>query len=314
MKIIFMGTPDFAVADLKALFADGQQILAVVTQPDKPKGRKHELSASPVKVAARDLGLPVLQPERAGAPEFIRTVRQMEPDIIAVAAFGQILKQELLDIPRYGCVNVHASLLPKYRGASPIQWAVCNGEEYSGVTTMQMDAGIDTGDILLQEKVRLRDDETGGSLFERLAAVGASLLIRTIHGLENKTVKAVPQDDSQASTVRLISKADGLIDWRQPAAVIERHIRGFNPWPSAFTYRNGKLLKIWKAEVKEGGSHPAEECGRISDAAGGTFAVICGEGELTVQEVQPEGRRRMDVSAYLRGYPVRPGEVLGEKG
>ncbi len=314
MKIIFMGTPDFAVADLKALFADGQQILAVVTQPDKPKGRKHELSASPVKVAARDLGLPVLQPERAGAPEFIRTVRQMEPDIIVVAAFGQILKQELLDIPRYGCVNVHASLLPKYRGASPIQWAVCNGEEYSGVTTMQMDAGIDTGDILLQEKVRLRDDETGGSLFERLAAVGASLLIRTIHGLENKTVKAVPQDDSQASTVRLISKADGLIDWRQPAAVIERHIRGFNPWPSAFTYRNGKLLKIWKAGVKEGGSHPAEECGRISDAAGGTFAVICGEGELTVQEVQPEGRRRMDVSAYLRGYPVRPGEVLGEKG
>ena len=314
MKIIFMGTPDFAVADLKALFADGQQILAVVTQPDKPKGRKHELSASPVKVAARDLGLPVLQPERAGAPEFIRTIRQMEPDIIVVAAFGQILKQELLDIPRYGCVNVHASLLPKYRGAGPIQWAVCNGEEYSGVTTMQMDAGIDTGDILLQEKVRLRDDETGGSLFERLAAVGASLLIRTIHGLENKTVKAVPQDDSQASTVRLISKADGLIDWRQPAAVIERHIRGFNPWPSAFTYRNGKLLKIWKAEVKEGGLHPAEECGRISDAAGDTFAVICGEGELTVQEVQPEGRRRMDVSAYLRGYPVRPGEVLGEKG
>lgn len=314
MKVIFMGTPDFAVADLKALSADGQEILAAVTQPDKPRGRKHELAEPPVKTAAKALGVPVLQPERAGAPEFISIIRQMAPDIIVVAAFGQILKQELLDIPKYGCINVHASLLPKYRGASPIQWAVCNGEEYSGVTTMQMDAGIDTGDILLQEKVKLRDGETGGSLFDRLADVGAELLIRTIHGLEDGTVKAVPQDASQASTVRMISKADGRIDWSRPAAEIERHIRGFDPWPSAYTYRGGKLLKIWKAKVIGDRPHPAQELGRVLSVSGDTFVTACGEGELEVLEVQPEGRRRMDTAAYLRGYPVTDGEVLGEKG
>lgn len=313
MKVIFMGTPDFAAADLRALHEDGQEILAVVTQPDRPKGRKHTLTESPVKQTATALGVPVLQPERASAPDFIETVRQMAPDIIVVSAFGQILKQELLDIPHYGCVNVHASLLPKYRGASPIQWAVCNGEEYSGVTTMQMDAGIDTGDILLQEKVKLRADETGGSLFDRLAEVGADLLIRTIHGLKEGTIQPVPQDGAQATTVRMISKTDGKIDWTLPAEVIERHIRGFDPWPSAFTYRGGKLLKIWKARALES-TGKKKACGCVTEVDGNTFSIACGEGILKVLEVQPEGKRRMDTAAYLRGYPVTAGEVLGEKG
>ncbi|MGI5989517.1 MAG: methionyl-tRNA formyltransferase [Lachnospiraceae bacterium] len=313
MKVIFMGTPDFAVADLKALHEDGQEILAVVTQPDRPKGRRHELAASPVKEAALEIGAPVLQPEKASAPEFIDTIRQMKPDIIVVSAFGQILRQALLDIPEYGCVNVHASLLPKYRGASPIQWAVCNGEEYSGVTTMLMDAGVDTGDILMQEKVKLADDETGGSLFDRLAPVGARLLIRTIHGLQDGTVKPVPQNAAEATTVKMIRKSDGEIDFSRPAAEIERHIRGFNPWPSAFTYRNGKLLKIWKARpIPESGSGDAES-GTVTDANADTFVIRCGSGSLEVLELQPEGRRRMEAAAYLRGYPLKAGEKFGDR-
>ena len=311
MKVIFMGTPDFAVADLNALHEDGQEILAVVTQPDRPKGRRHELAASPVKEAAVRLNLPVLQPEKASAPEFIDEIRRLAPDIIVVAAFGQILKQELLDIPKYGCVNVHASLLPKYRGASPIQWAVCNGDEYSGVTTMLMNAGVDTGDILLQEKVKLAEDETGGSLFDRLAPVGASLLISTIHGLEDGTVKPVPQDEDKATTVKIIRKSDGKINWSDPAVKIERHIRGFSPWPSAFTYRDGKLLKIWKARPLAGDGSPRAKAGSVTGVSEDTLVIRCGEGSLEILELQPEGRRRMDTASYLRGYPVSLGEVLG---
>ena len=316
MRVIFMGTPDFAAAILDAVYGAGHEICAAVTQPDRPKGRGKALAMSDVKLRAAELGIPVLQPERVrGNREFADEVKRMDPDVIVVAAFGQILPKEILDIPRLGCINVHASLLPKYRGSAPIQQAVLNGDEYAGVTTMQMGVGLDTGDMLEKASIRLKPDETGGSLFDRLAVLGAELIVSTLKKAEAGTLTPEPQDDSLASYAGMLDKKQGEIDWTKPAEVIERLVRGMNPWPTAYTYRGGKMLKLWKTEVIPAGEEP----GILKEALPGeaalsgkdSFAVRCGEGVLKVLEVQPEGKKRMASDAYLRGYPLTDGEVLG---
>ncbi len=308
MKMIFMGTPDFAAVTLEALIEAGHEVMLAVTQPDKPKGRGRSLQFSAVKSAALAHNIEVYQPKRIREPECVAYLKKYEPDIIIVSAFGQVLPEEILKMPRYGCVNVHASLLPKYRGAAPIQWAVINGEKTAGVTTMQMDAGIDTGDMLEKTELILAPDETGGSLFDRLAKAGAKLCVQTVAHIEDGTVTRTKQDETQATHVGMIKKSMGFIDWTKPAVQIERLIRGLNPWPSAFTALDGKTLKIWKADVVEGGD--AGQAGTVVLSDKKHLVIQTGEGKISLKEVQLEGKKRMAVEAFLRGYPVEEGKVL----
>lgn len=312
MRVIFMGTPDFSVGALKALAENGYEIAGVVTQPDKPRGRGKASAMTPVKEAALELGLTVYQPSRVREQSFMDTVRALNPDVIVVSAFGQIIPKALLELPRYGCVNIHASLLPKYRGAAPIQWAVMDGEPISGVTIMQMDEGLDTGDMLAKTEVPLEPDETGGSLFDKLSRAGAELLIRTLPALEQGTLTPEKQPlESPTAYARMIRKEDGRIDWNLEAEAIERRIRGLNPWPSAYTELTGKILKIWRAEVlpKESGQTP----GTVTEAGKGGFCVQTGKGVLRLLEVQLEGKKRMDAQAFLRGFHAVPGMKLEEE-
>ena len=310
MKVVFMGTPDFSVGTLKAIVEAGHEVAAVVTQPDKPKGRGGAMSFSDVKQAAIELGLLVLQPKRARDEEFVNELRKINPDVIVVVAFGQILSKEILDMPKYGCVNVHASLLPKYRGASPIQWAVIDGCEYSGVTTMMMNEGIDTGDILLVEKVKLDSKETGGSLFDKLADAGADLLIRTVpHILDGTAVYEKQPEESPTPYAGMITKQMGRIDFHKSATELERLVRGLNPWPSAYTFVNGKTLKIWKCKTEDDNQGAAP--GTVLQAQEGGIFVACGEGTLVLTEVQLEGKKRMDTASFLRGYKIEKGTLLG---
>ena len=307
-----MGTPDFSVGALKALAENGYEIAGVVTQPDKPRGRGKASAMTPVKEAALELGLTVYQPSRVREQSFMDTVRALNPDVIVVSAFGQIIPKALLELPRYGCVNIHASLLPKYRGAAPIQWAVMDGEPVSGVTIMQMDEGLDTGDMLAKTEVPLEPDETGGSLFDKLSRAGAELLIRTLSALEQGTLTPEKQPlESPTAYARMIRKEDGRIDWNLEAEAIERRIRGLNPWPSAYTELTGKILKIWRAEVlpKESGQAP----GTVTEAGKGGFCVQTGKGVLRLLEVQLEGKKRMDAQAFLRGFHAAPGMKLEEE-
>lgn len=252
MRIIFMGTPDFAVGTLTALIEAGHEIVLAVTQPDKPRGRKQTLVAPPVREAAVSHGIPVFQPKRVREPEALEELRKYEPELIVVAAFGQLLPKELLDMPTYGCINVHASLLPKYRGAAPIQRAILNGDAVTGVTIMRMDVGLDTGDMIAKEEVVIAPEDTGGTLFDKLSKAGADLLVRTIPSIADGTAVYTPQDESEATKVGQISKKDGLIDFTRSARSIECQVRGLNPWPSAYTYLGNKTLKIWSAQVREG--------------------------------------------------------------
>lgn len=311
MRVIFMGTPDFAVSTLDAIIKAGHEVAAVVTQPDKAKGRSGELAMSPVKELALKHGITVLQPTKARDEEFVNELRGYEPEVIVVVAFGQFLPKEIINMPKYGCINVHASILPKYRGASPIQWAVIDGCQYSGVTTMLMDEGIDTGDILMVEEVALSAKETGGSLFDRLSAVGAKLLVKTLDGVKAGTITPVKQNDSEATYVKMLSKSFGNIDFTKSAAEIERLIRGLNPWPSAFTYLNGKMLKIWDADVctLEGEEQP----GSVIKVENDTFAIKCGKDALVVKEVQLEGKKRMKTADFLRGYKLENGQVFSKE-
>ena len=307
-----MGTPDFSVGALKALAENGYEIAGVVTQPDKPRGRGKASAMTPVKEAALELGLTVYQPARVREQSFMDTVRALNPDVIVVSAFGQIIPKALLELPRYGCINIHASLLPKYRGAAPIQWAVMDGEPVSGVTIMQMDEGLDTGDMLAKTEVPLEPDETGGSLFDKLSRAGADLLIRTLPALEQGTLTPEKQPlESPTAYARMIRKEDGRIDWNLEAEAIERRIRGLNPWPSAYTELTGKILKIWRAEVlpKESGQTP----GTVTEAGKGGFCVQTGKGVLRLLEVQLEGKKRMDAQAFLRGFHAAPGMKLEEE-
>lgn len=308
MRIIFMGTPDFSVETMEALLAAGHEIVLAVTQPDRPKGRHGKVTFSPVKEAALRHGIPVYQPVRIKKPECLEELKKYQPDICVVIAFGQILPESVLDLPKYGCVNVHASLLPKYRGAAPIQWAVANGDPVSGVTTMQMDTGMDTGDILLKEEVKLAEKETGGSLFERLSGIGAQLCVRTLQGLEEGNLKPVPQDSDQATYSHMIKKKDGLLDFSESAKRLECLIRAMNPWPSAFTHLGKKTLKIWGADIvpEDSGHAPGE----ISQIGKDFFCVQTGEGQLQIRELQLEGKKRMDSASFMRGYPLKEGTLL----
>ena len=310
MKVVFMGTPDFAVGTLEAIVGAGHEVAAVVTQPDKPKGRGGVMAMSPVKECALSHGLTVLQPLKARNPEFIEEIKAINPDVIVVVAFGQIIPSEIIHMPKYGCINVHASLLPKYRGASPIQWTVLYGCEYSGVTTMLMDEGIDTGDILETVTVKLDERETGGSLFDRLSLVGAKLLVETLDKAEAGQLHPVKQDDSQSSYVRMIDKSFGLMDFTQPVEVLERRVRALNPWPSAFTHMDEKLLKIWDATVIQDNNVKAGDYGKVKTDGKTCFMVACDGGYLSVNELQLEGKKRMKVEDFLRGYSIKEGTVL----
>ena len=308
MRVIFMGTPDFAVGTLEAVIAAGHEVVLAVTQPDKPKGRGKSMQAPPVKECAAAHQIPVYQPVRIREAECIAYLKEFQPDIMIVAAFGQILPKEILEMPKYGCVNVHASLLPKYRGAAPIQWAVINGDAVSGVTTMRMDAGLDTGDMIEKAEVVLAEDETGGSLFDRLAEVGAKLCVHTIQAIEDGTAVYTKQNEAEATHVGMIKKQMGNIDWMQPAVTIERLIRGLNPWPSAYTKLNGKTLKIWRAAVEAGGD--AKDAGKVVMVNKKELKIQTGDGILSLLEVQLEGKKRMDIEAFLRGYEVMEQTIL----
>ena len=309
MKVVFMGTPDFAVPTLEKIIEAGHEVIGVVTQPDKAKGRGKKVLFPPVKEKALEHNLTVYQPRRAREPEFIEQMRALNPDVMVVVAFGQILPKDILDIPKYGCINVHASLLPKYRGAAPIQWAVINGDAVSGVTTMQMDVGLDTGDMLLKTEVPLAEDETGGSLFDKLSTLGGELLIETLEKIQTGDIHPEKQDDSQAGEyARTLDKALGNVDFSMSAAAIERLIRGLNPWPSAYTFYNGKTMKLWKAEVVPGTDAAP---GQIVSVDKQSFTVQTGEGGLRILELQLEGKKRMDAGAFLRGCALSAGEMLG---
>ena len=311
MKIIYMGTPDFAVAPLAALAENGYEVEAVITQPDKPKGRGKTMMPTPVKEEALKHGIPVLQPVKVRDPEFVEELKNLAPDIIIVAAFGQIIPKSILDMPRFGCINIHASLLPKYRGAAPIQQAVIDGEKESGVTTMQMDAGLDTGDMLSKVIVPLDEKETGGSLFDKLSIAGAKLCVETLAKLELGEIAAEKQGESPTAYASMLKKSMGNIDWTKDAVSIERLVRGLNPWPSAYTILNGKTMKIWQCDVlpeEEGASKGT--CGEILEVTKKAMIVQTGEGRLALTEIQLAGKARMDAGAFLRGYKIEPGTVL----
>lgn len=311
MRVVFMGTPDFAVGTLQELIASGHQVAAVVTQPDKPKGRGKTLLPTPVKEEALKHEIPVYQPRRVREPEFVEALRDLKPDVIVVAAFGQIITKEILELPRYGCINVHASLLPAYRGAAPIQWAVINGEKESGVTIMQMDEGLDTGDMLDKVVVPLDREETGGSLFDKLSQAGARLCVKVLKDLEEGRVCPVKQpEESTTAYASMIDKKMGEVDWNTSAQKIEQLIRGLNPWPSAYTRLGDKTLKIWAADVC-GKKDEGAACGEITEVAKDAFYVACGEGTLKITELQLQGKKRMDAAAFLRGYHLEPGQRLG---
>lgn len=311
MRVVYMGTPDFAVGALKALIASKHEVAAVFTQPDKPKGRGKAMQFPPVKEAAAEAGIPVYQPRRVREEETIRQIRELAPEVLVVVAFGQIIPPEILEIAPYGCINVHGSLLPKYRGAAPIQWAVIDGEKESGVTTMQMDAGLDTGDILLQKIVPLEEKETGGSLFDKLACAGAELLLETLDALEAGAVVPQKQGESPTPYAKMLTKDMGEIDWSKSAAEIERLIRGLNPWPSAYTKLDGKTLKLWRAEALDDEKpEDGQKAGTVQKAEKEALWIQTGEGVLAVKELQLEGKKRMETGAFLRGYAIEKGMVL----
>ncbi len=309
MNIVFMGTPDFAIPALTALIHSEHSVLAVFTQPDKPKGRGHKLAPPPVKVLAEQNGISVYQPEslKKNADEHINIIKDINPDIIVVAAYGKILPKEVLDIPRLGCVNIHGSLLPKYRGAAPIQWAVLNGDKETGVTTMLMNEGLDTGDILLTEKTEIGENETASELFDRLSLMGADILLRTIDALQNGEVTPIKQDDSKATYAKMLSKDLSNIDFNSSVRNIHKKICGLSDWPCAVTSINGKRLKVYRSEVVSD-KKPNAAPGEVIDEK--NFTVACIDGSIRFVEVQAEGSKRMKSEDYLRGKPVLKGTIL----
>jgi len=313
LRIIFMGTPELAAASLSALLHEPTfQIVAVATQPDRPKGRDLKLQPSPVKQMALGAGVPVLQPGKAREEKFIAELQQLQPELIAVAAFGQILPKAILELPHWGCLNVHTSLLPKYRGASPIQSAILNGDTETGVTIMKMDVGLDTGDILTQRTTPIRDEDNAATLHDRLAQMGAELLVQTIPDYVEGRIRSRPQPHELATHVAKIKKEDGRIDWRRPARQIWNRVRAFTPWPGAFTFLPAQpkplLLKLWQTEAGSGHGIP----GTILSADKQGILIACGEGALRVTQLQREGGRRLSAVEFLAGHALRPGMKLDE--
>ena len=311
IRIVYMGTPDFAVEPLEAIIKAGYEVAAVVTQPDKQKGRGKEVKMTPVKVCALRHGIPVFQPVKIKEPEAVAELEKYQADLFVVAAFGQLLSEEILNMPEYGCINIHASLLPAYRGAAPIQWAVLNGEKESGVTIMQMDKGLDTGDMLLKRSVELSPKETGDSLHDKLMRLGAELIVEALPKLEKGELVPEKQKDELSSYAKKLTKAMGQIDWSKDAVSLERWIRGLNSWPSAYTFFGGKTLKIWEAQVTEENGAQKAEPGQVISVSREGFTVACGQGELQILSLQLEGKKRVSTREFLLGYQVEPGMILG---
>lgn len=314
MRIIFMGTPDFAVPVLQSLINSRHEVVAVVTQPDRPKGRGKNMQFSPVKECALAHNIPVMQPVNVSVPEVIDELRAYEPELIVVVAFGQFVTKKIREMPKYGCINVHASLLPKYRGAGPIQWAVINGEKESGVTTMYMCREIDKGDMLLKDTVMLDPKETGDSLHDKLSMMGGPLLLKTIDQLEDGSAVRIPQCEEESTYAPKLEKIMGNIDWTMDADRIERLVRGLNSWPGTFTKIHGKTVKIWDCDVvcQEAltESQAAAEPGTVIISEKDQLIVKAGNGALSLRMLQPEGKKNMTVDAYLRGYPIAQGELF----
>lgn len=310
MRIVYMGTPDFAVAALERIVSDGHEVVAVFTQPDKPQGRKMTLTPPEVKVCALEKGIPVYQPESFKQESQLDLLRELNPDVIVVAAYGKLLPKYVLNLPKYGCINIHGSLLPKYRGAAPIQWAVINGETVAGVTTMQMDVGLDTGDMLLTMQTEVGENETAGELFDRLAAMGADLISETLRRLP-EGISAIPQDETQSTYASMLKKDMAIVDWSRPAQTVHNLVRGLDPWPVALTTLDGRRIKLFQTRMtgKSCGAQAGEVV--LADPKRG-LEVCCGDGQvLRVTEVQMVGKKRMGACDYLRGHPIALGTVLG---
>lgn len=314
MRIVFMGTPDFAVQTLVKCI-EHHEVIGVFTQPDKPKGRGKKLSPTPVKITAEKFGIPVYQPDKIRKTEWVDLIKDLNPDVIVVVAFGQILTQEILDVPKYGCVNVHASLLPKYRGAAPINWAIANGEKITGITTMQMDAGIDTGDMLLKSCIEIKEDMNAGELHDQLAAIGADLLVDTLKALEKGELVPVKQNSEESSYASMLNKELSLIDWTLSAQVISNRIRGFNPWPVAHTKYKNEILKIFRAKPIESTQPEFSNCKTgtvlLNDKSG--ILVMTGNGVLLIEELQLGSLKKMSAHAFLLGHDIEIGTILGDK-
>lgn len=306
MKIIFMGTPDFSVPCLNSLIDAGHEILAVFTQPDKPRGRKQELTPPEVKVCALQHGLSVYQPKTLRDGEAMKIIADLAPDCIVVVAYGKILPKEILDYPKYGCINIHASLLPKYRGSAPIQWSVINGEKETGVTIMQMDEGIDTGDMLYQKAIPIMIDDTAESMFEKLSALGGEMIVDALRKLEKDELKAIKQDDALSSHAPMLDKKISEIDWDQPAEKVHDLVRGLYSWPIAQTSLHGKKLKIYRTSLGKGRG----ESGAVINTT--PLTIACKEGAVVIEELQLEGKKRMDAKTFLIGHPLKINEKLGE--
>jgi methionyl-tRNA formyltransferase len=309
MRVVYMGTPDFAVAPLKALIENSYEVVGVFTQPDKPVGRKAILTPPPVKVVALENNIPVFQPDSLKNGEGVRLLESLKPDICVVVAYGKILPKDFLEYAEYGCVNIHGSILPEYRGAAPIQRSVIDGKEYAGVTSMQMDVGLDTGDILFVERTKILENETSGDLYERLTIIGAQLLIKTLKAIENGEVTPVKQDDDLSTYAAMLDKTMSPVDWSRPAIEIHNQIRGLDPWPVAQTILNGKGLKLFRSMVSDefSGGKPGE-----AFALKNGLGVFCGDGKaVVISEVQYEGKKRMKAADFLRGCQLEKGTVLG---
>lgn len=309
-RIVFMGTPDFACPTLRALIEQGEAVVTVVTQPDRPKGRGQHLVPPPVKELAARHSIPVMQPLKVRDPQVIEIIRELRPDVIVVVAFGQILPKTLLDIPPYGCINVHASLLPRYRGAAPLNWCLINGETETGVTTMLMDPGLDTGPMLLKESTPIDENEHIASLHDRMADAGANLLLETLARIKDDTVTPQPQDNENTCYAAMLKKEDGIINWHKNARAIHNQVRGMSVWPVACTSINGQVLKIFRTIVGDGAGYP----GTILKASKGELEVACLSGSLIIQEVQLAGKKRLDTASFLAGFPVTAGTLLENRG
>jgi methionyl-tRNA formyltransferase len=310
MRVVFMGTPEFALPSLRALKESGEEIPLVVSQPDRPSGRGLETVPTPVKRLAESWGVPVVQPQKMKDPAFLETLARAGPDLIVVAAFGRILPPSVLNLPPQGCFNVHASLLPKYRGAAPIARAILNGEAETGISTMKMDEGLDTGDVCLQEKIPIEPEDTAGTVSKKLSELGARVLLRTIVEMKAGRLKPVPQDASRATLAPPLEKEEGLLDWTHTAVSLANRVRAMDPWPGAFTFYKAERWRIWRAGAEEAaGGVP----GRVSEVRRDSIAVTAGTGRLRIMEIQPENRRRMTMKEYLTGHPVAVGEVLTQR-
>jgi len=309
MRLVFMGTPQFAVPPLQSLAEAGHDIAGVVTRTDKPAGRGRTLAAPPVKTAAEQRGLPVFQPRRVREPEFIETLRKLRPEAIVVAAYGQILPKEILSLPKYGCINIHASLLPAYRGAAPINWAIIRGEAETGITIMQMDEGMDTGAILMRQSIPIEPADTAGSLTEKLSVIGARLITGALLLVESGALKQAQQDGTKATTAPILKKEDGLIDWSLPATEIHNRVRGLSPWPGAYSFLDGKLIKILASAPRPGSGEP----GKLYNQDKNILSAGTGSGLLDIVTIQPEGKKPMTAAEFLRGHRDIAGKKFGSR-